>query len=64
MRTKTHKRVAWTEEEKAAVKQGYKKFDNKWAMIKMHYASVLYRRTNTQIKVRMCFPVAVYVLQK
>lgn len=44
-------RVPWSEEEKDAIKEGFKQFGYSWVKIKDAYDDVLHNRTNVQIKV-------------
>ncbi len=44
-------RVLWSEEEKDAIKKGFKEFGYSWVKIKDAYYDVLKNRTNVQIKV-------------
>lgn len=45
---RTH--MDWTEDEADAVREGYKKFGKRWALIKQNCQHRLSRRTNVQIK--------------
>ena len=54
-------RIKWSEEEKDAVKEGYKQYPNRWVEIKNAFPHILKDRTSVQIKVCLIHH---YYLQK